>query len=186
VPHDQFETVFLDLAPDVADMVVAKVAATAEKVTRPKPGRAVDLALTADKDVYRQGDTPVFTIVSSRDCFVTLTNVDDKGEGTALFPNKFQQDNRIKAHAELKFPAADAPFQYRMKDKGFETVIAVCTEHRSNLANSNFTTVHDYTRSVMRSIAVEAKKTAAKPAPAEAAAGDDREISRAAIKIGVK
>jgi hypothetical protein len=109
VPHDQFETVFLDLAPDVTDMVVAKVAATAEKVTRPKPGRAVDLALTADNDVYPQGDTPVFTIVSSRDCFVTLTSVDDKGEGTALFPNKFQQDSRIKAQLPLICAALAAP-----------------------------------------------------------------------------
>jgi len=194
VPRDQFETVFRELAPDVTDMVVVKVAAIAEKVAPPKPGRAVDLALTSDKSAYRQGDTPTFSVVSSRDCFLTLTDVDDKGEGTVLFPNKFQQDNRIKAHADLKFPAVDAPFQYRMKDKGFETVIAVCTEHNisvdgivHNFAGSNFTTVPNYTRSVTRSIAVEAKNAAAKAAPVKAAATKaDREIFRAAIKVEVK
>jgi hypothetical protein len=194
VPRDQFETVFLELAPDITDMVVVKVAATAAKVVPPKPGRAGDLALTSDKSAYRQGDTPIFSVVSSRDCFLTLTDVDDKGEGTVLFPNKFQQDNRVKAHAEVQFPAADAPFQYRMKDKGFETVIAVCSEHNisvdgivHNFAGSNFTTVPDYTRSVARSIAVEAKNAAANAAPAKAGAtGAGREIFRAAIKVEVK
>jgi hypothetical protein len=192
VPRDQFETVFRELAPDVTDMVVVKVAAIVEKVAPPKPGRTVDLALTSDKSAYRQGDTPTFIVVSSRDCFLTLTNVDDKGVGTILLPNKFQQDNRIKGHAEVRFPAADAPFQYRMKDKGFETVIAVCTEHKTSVdgvvhdfIKSNFTTVQDYTRSVIRSIAVEAKK-AAKPGPGKAGAVEEREISRAAIKIEVK
>ena len=192
VPRDQFEAVYRELASDITDMVVVKVAATDGKTAPPKPGKAVDLSLISDKSVYRQGDMPVFTVVSSRDCFLTLTDVDDKGEGTVLFPNKFQQENRIRAHVEVQFPAADAPFQYRMKDKGTETVIAVCTERkmdvdgiRHDFANSNFTTVPDYTHSVTRSIAVEAKKPA-KPGQAKAGASDDREISRTAIKIEVR
>jgi hypothetical protein len=164
------------------------------KLAPPKPGRAVDLSLTSDKDTYRQGDTPIFTVLSSRACFLTLTDVDDKGEGTVLFPNKFQQDNRIKANTEVPFPAATAPFQYRMKDKGVESVIAVCTNHNigvdgivHDFKSSNFTTVQDYTRSVARSIAVEAKNAAAKAAPDKAAAkAADREIYRAAIKLEVK
>jgi hypothetical protein len=79
-----------------------------------------------------------------------------------------------------------------MKDKGIETVIAVCTERkmevdgiRHDFANSNFTTVRDYTRSVTRSIAVEAKKPV-KPGAVKAGPSDDREISRAAIKVEVK
>jgi hypothetical protein len=204
VPRDQFEAIFRQLAPDVTDLEVVKIAATDEKLAPPKAGRAVDLALSSDKDSYKQGDTPIFTVRSTRDCFLTLTDVDDKGEGTVLFPNKFQQDNRIKANADIQFPAADAPFQYRMNDKGFETVIAVCTERDvsvdgivHNFAGSNFTTVPNYTRSVSRAIAIEAKNAAAKaapdkpapgkPAPAKpAAANADREISRAAIKLEVK
>jgi hypothetical protein len=194
VPRDQFEAVFRELAGDVTDEAVVKVAANDAKLAPPKPGRAVDLSLTSDKDTYRQGDTPIFTVLSSRACFLTLTDVDDKGEGTVLFPNKFQQDNRIKANTEVPFPAATAPFQYRMKDKGVESVIAVCTNHNigvdgivHDFKSSNFTTVQDYTRSVARSIAVEAKNAAAKAAPDKAAAkAADREIYRAAIKLEVK
>jgi len=139
-------------------------------------------------------DTPRFTVLSNADCFLTLANVDDKGVGTVLFPNKFQQDNRIKANAELQFPAADAPFQYRMKDKGFETVIGVCTKRATDVdgikhdfGKSDFTIVDNYTRSVARSIVIEAKNAtggAAKPQKPVADVG--REISRAAIKVEVR
>jgi hypothetical protein len=139
--------------------------------------------------VRARGDTPIFTIFSDKDCFLTLTNVDEKGAGTVLFPNKFQQDNRIRANAELQFPAADAPFQYRMKDKGFETVIGVCTEQardvdgiKHDFGRSDFTVVENYTRSVTRVIAIEAKT-------AETLASSpnvNSEISRTAIKVEVR
>ena len=43
-----------------------------------------------------------------------------------IFPNKFQQDNFLKAGKEVQFPDRDAPFQFRLKDPGTETVIAIC------------------------------------------------------------
>lgn len=194
VPRDQFEAFFVELATDITDDEIVHVAAAGRPA---KVARGTELSLTSDKDTYRQGDGPQFTILSARECFLTLTNVDEKGEGTVLFPNRFQQDNRIRPNAEVTLPGANAPFQYRMKDKGVETVIAVCTEGNKGVdgiqhdfTRSTFTSIPNYTRSVARSIAVEPKGQAPTAAPARptkpTGASAGREISRAAIKINVR
>ncbi|MFX8653153.1 hypothetical protein ABTM19_20720, partial [Acinetobacter baumannii] len=74
VPRDQFEAAFRDIAPDLTDLkvVVIRNARQPEQLARPIVNRD-DLSLTSDQDSYRLGDTPVFTIVSPRDCFLTLT-----------------------------------------------------------------------------------------------------------------
>jgi hypothetical protein len=169
VPFDQFEHAYRDLANDMTDDVIVEVgsgnkAQALKKLVDDAAKGAIsspDLSLTSDKDVYQVGDTPVFTVVSSRDCTLTLTDVDDKGEGTVLFPNKFQQNNFIKAKQTVVLPGANAGFQYRMKDKGTETVIAVCTEGggeadgiKHDFSRSAFTTIPNYTGTVTRAIAV--------------------------------
>ena len=114
----------------------------------------VDFALTSDKDVYKLGETPVFTVVSSKDCFLTLTNIDEKDTLTVLLPNKFQQDNRIKAGVPVSFPGAKAPFIYKLGDKGKETVMAVCSDKpevdgiKHDFNKAPLTTVKNNTRSI--------------------------------------
>ena len=209
VPRDQFEANYRELSGVVTDDQEVKIAgapanaaAAAKAVAKPAASAAEGLTLTSDKDGYVQGDSPIFIVTSAKDCFLTLTNVDEKGEGTVLLPNKFQPNNRIKAGQEVQFPGKGAPFAYRMKDKGVETVIAVCSEGaeadgiKHDFAKSSFTPVPNYTRSLARKIEVEAKapqavdaKAAgapittqnAKPVPA-----GKREANRAAITIIVK
>jgi hypothetical protein len=193
VPRDQFETAFRELAADVSDEQIVRVVGAKSAVARPARSEAdVDLSLTSDRDGYKRGDSPVFTIVSARECFLTLTDVDEKGEGTVLFPNKFEQKNVIKANVPVQFPSAGAPYQYRMKDRGVETVVAVCSERdnsvdgiRHDFNRAAFTSVTDYTRSIARSIVVEAKAPGGAPKPVKSAAAA-RELSRAAIKIDVR
>jgi Domain of unknown function (DUF4384) len=190
VPRDQFEAAFKALAKDITDDSPLEVATLNDKDITAKPAHRGGLSITSDRNSYQRGDTPVFTIFSDNDCFLTVTSVDEKGAGTVLFPNKFQLDNRIRANTELQFPAADAPFRYRMKDKGFETVIGVCTEQardvdgiKHDFGRSDFTVVENYTRSVARIIAVEAKTAAGTLASSPNAKS---EISRTAIKVEVR
>jgi hypothetical protein len=160
VPRDQFESFYRELANEITDEETVKVAAAGKvEVAKPKSG---ELSLISDKDEYKVGDSPVFTVVAPKDCFLTLTNVDDKGLGTVLFPNKFQQDNKIKAGASVLIPGAKAPFVYRMKDKGVETVTAVCKlvggevdGIKHDFTRSAFTNTGNYTSSVARSLALE-------------------------------
>jgi mono/diheme cytochrome c family protein len=131
VPRDQFEFRYRELAElgdeePIDDGVQAADSKDEKAIAKVKTD--ADFALTSDKDTYKLGDTPVFTVVSAKDCFLTLTNIDEKDTLTVLLPNKFQQDNRIKAGVPVSFPGPKAPFIYKLGDKGKETVMAVCSE----------------------------------------------------------
>lgn len=190
IPRDQFEAMFKDLVRDITDDSPLEVTAVKDKDIKAKPEHRSSLSITSDRDSYQRGDMPIFTFFTDKDCFLTLTNVDEKGEGTVLFPNKFQQDNRIRANVEVQFPAAEAPFQYRMNDRGFETVIGVCTEQATDVdgikhdfGRSDFTVVENYTRSVTRVIGIEAKTAVGTPPSSSNAKS---EIKRTAIKVEVR
>lgn len=192
VPRDQFESSFTALALELADEKTIQVAGAAP-TSLPGAAKKIDLALTSDKDVYKPGETPVFTIVSTRDCFLTLTNKDDQGKGDVLFPNALQRDNRIKANVPFLLPAAESRFQYKVKDKRFETVIAVCTPKdqevdgiKHDFTRSTLTEVPEYTRSVARAIRIEPKAPGTAPRPPIKSANAEREISRTAIVFEVK
>lgn len=210
VPRDQFEVMFRELVAELTDLQPVRIAnarppqAFAE--TLAQPISTTDLSLTSDADSYRQGDSPVFTIVAPRDCFLTLTDVDEKGEGTVLLPNKYQQDNRIRAGVPIQFPGAGAPFQFQMKDRGIETVVAVCAVRsdggdgiRHDFSRNAFTPVRDYTQALSRAIAVvpapggapvpSAVATASAPVtsgPLLPASSGARGSFRAAIRLQVR
>lgn len=163
VPRDQFEGAFRGIAPDLTDLKIVAIGNARPPQPLAQPVRnSDDLSLTSDQDSYRLGDTPVFTIVAPRDCLLTLTDIDERGEGTVLLPNTFQRDNFIKAGVPVQFPGSGAPFQFRMKDKGIETVTAVCATQagggdriQHDFNKNQFTPVPNYTRTLARSIAVE-------------------------------
>ncbi|HUU67761.1 MAG TPA: DUF4384 domain-containing protein [Methyloceanibacter sp.] len=175
-----------------------------------------DLALTSDKSTYRVDDLPVFSITSSKSCHLTLINVEADGNGTVIFPNTYQQDNLIAADREVKFPGEDAPFQFRLKDPGTETVIAICNasgagadgiEH--DFKTRQFTPLGNYREFLTRQIVVEGaskiaagqkalagqKAWAGQAAPKASRAGADggtqdldasEELARTAIKLVVR
>jgi Domain of unknown function (DUF4384) len=161
VPRDQFELSYRDLAAGMTDQKIVRIAAQRGRERLPDASRTDELSLTSDADFYRPGDGPVFTIASTRDCYLTLTNVDEKGEGTVLLPNRFQQDNLIRAGTPFQFPGANAPFQFRTKDKGVESIVAVCTVRPNdndginhNFTREAFTSVPNYTRALGRALEV--------------------------------
>jgi Domain of unknown function (DUF4384) len=128
VPRDRFEANFIKLAQQISDVEI--VTPTAAPIPVAKfATTGLTLTLTSDKTAYRVNETATFAVESSEPCFLTLIDLDEKGSGaTVIFPNKFQQDNRIAAHAPVSIPGSAAPFQFRLKDAGAETVIAVCTD----------------------------------------------------------
>jgi hypothetical protein len=118
-----------------------------------------------------------------------------------IFPNKFQQDNLLPAGNEAQFPGASAPFQFRLKDPGTETVIAICNATgkeadgiKHDFKKRQFTELGNYRDFLTRQIVVEGaekiaegktseKESAGGAAPA-APASDI--LSRTAIKLVVK
>jgi Domain of unknown function (DUF4384) len=107
-----------------------------------------------------------------------------------LLPNRFQQDNFLPAGKELKFPSADAPFTYRVRDPEDVTVVAVCNASgkdvdgiKHDFKKRDFTDLSNYRDFITRQIVVDGAKKAEGTGTKASAA----EItSPAAIKIHVK
>lgn len=205
LPRETFESRFVTFAAHVSDDVpveIAPAAVAAAPAVATVGGKTkeethdFDLTLISDKSAYKINDLAVFTVVSKADCHLTLINVDSNGTGTVIFPNKFQQDNFLPAGKEVQFPGSDAGFQFRLKDPGTETVIAVCNSGgktadgiQHDFKTRSFTPLGNYRSFVTRQIAVEAKEkvaTATKAKTAGKAAGDTAIIARTAIKFEVK
>lgn len=200
IPRDQWELDFRELAPQLTDLKTVHVASVHTPSYTPpvlvRPIHSEDLVLTSDADSYHIGDSPVFTVVSPRDCFLTLTDVDERGAGTVLLPNAFQQDNRIKAGVPIQFPGTGAPFKYRMKDHGTETIVAVCATTANggdriqhDFKRSQFTEIPNYDDVLGKSIAIDPVGPGAQrpvgPSP-NSESGATRPSFRAAVRVGVR
>ncbi len=117
---------------DALDQLYAAVLAREPVVPEPAAPPAptatrLDIALAPDKPSYKAGDIATFTVTASRDCFLTLVAVDRGGRATVLFPNELQPDNRIAAGAQVRVPGEGTPYRFRFKDRGRETIVAICS-----------------------------------------------------------
>ncbi len=87
----------------------------------------IDLTLYPDLPRYKPGDAIEITIRSNVDCALTVISIDGAGFGTVIFPNDFATGNRIAAHLSLTIPAQGARYRLRLKEKGRERIVALCT-----------------------------------------------------------
>jgi hypothetical protein len=210
LPREILEAEFKDIIVKVSDNEPIEIAAVETPDVAKVGGKSkeqthdFDLALTSDRSDYKVNDLPVFTIKSKEDCHLTLINVDAGGEGTVIFPNKFQQDNLLPAGKVAQFPGSDAPFQFRLKDPGTETVIAICNASgkqadgiKHDFKSRQFTELGNYREFLTRQIVVEGQEKVAEGqkgkvgegggAPGKPGAAIPSDIlSRTAIKLQVK
>ena len=204
VPRDNLEGTFAGLVSSFSDdqpIFAASPSTEETKVAKVNAGDnkaegAPSFSLVADKSEYAVNDLPVFNVKTNKECYLTLINVDGSGTGTVIFPNKFQQGNVIKAGQNFQFPGPDAPFQFRLKDPGIETVIALCNTNSDKVdtiahdfTNKAFTQLGDYEKFVTRAIVVEAAKKTTKVASATEKVEKIAKrsgVARSAIKIAVK
>jgi Domain of unknown function (DUF4384) len=184
VQRDRFETAFGELVERIIDGEFISPSASPAQVTAVKADAkgGLKLELYADKASYVLGDKPVFTVASNKDCHLTLVDVDGAGDTVVIFPNKFQQENVIKAHTVFQFPNENSGFEFQLSTKGTETVIAICDETGTSLSEvaHNYGT-EDFTnlgkgKLATRKIDVIAKK----------AKQSGQEVSRTAIKLKVE
>jgi hypothetical protein len=164
VPRDQFVELFADLVNEITDHKAFdlrdRLGPTAIAINNPNSSKRFDLALFPNEEEFRVGGAVTLTVKPDLDCFLTLINVDQQGRTTVLFPNKFNQDNKVLANEELKVPGAKiGGFQLIFRDPGKETVIAKCNASGNrfpgidhNFDQSAFTTFGDYDEYVTRAL----------------------------------
>ncbi len=130
-------------------IATGSVAAASDREPKPasarmpgENGNGVDIALWSDRNTYRAGDLASFSVRVTNECHLTIIDIDPQGKATVLFPNDFKPENLVRAGTTLQIPEASAPYQLRLRNKGTETVIAVCQGH----ARSPFDIEHDFER----------------------------------------
>ena len=151
------------------------------------------LELYGNTPTAKMGSPTSFTVKTTKDCYLTLVDIDEAKTGKVLYPNKFEQDNFIKAGQEYVIPAQNATYEYTYETVGTETVIALCdiTGHSLPKITHDFN-AEAYT-SLGRSIAVGQKLDVVKSSkkPGKKKNVDDiplaatSDVARTAIKIEV-
>lgn len=101
------------------------------------PNQAFQVRVSVDHEnrVYEEGDELTATVRSSSDGFLYLFYLNANQQLTCLFPNQFQQNNRIRKDADTVVPAPEgATFRIRIAAPfGQEVLKAVVTKERIRL-----------------------------------------------------
>lgn len=92
----------------------------------PVAARGLQLALWSETPNYRAGQLFAVYAAPSADCHLTVVSVDPQGRATVLYPNDFDQDNLVRGGRVQRIPARNGAYQLRLKDKGIETLVAIC------------------------------------------------------------
>jgi len=61
----------------------------------------------ANRKVFKEGDLMEIQVTPSKDCYLTIFNVLEDEKVLVLFPNRFNQNNYIKANTQFTFPGND-------------------------------------------------------------------------------
>jgi hypothetical protein len=88
----------------------------------------INLSVDRKNKTFKVGDTMTVSFTTTKDCHLTLFNVDTTGKVQIIFPNQFQQDNFVKAGATYRIPQEGATFVFKAQGPaGSELIKAVAT-----------------------------------------------------------
>lgn len=97
----------------------------------PQPRENIDIDLWFDKQcgtAYRQGEKIVINFRTNADGFLTLYDIDTRGEVSVLFPNRHHPDNYVKAGSTYMLPAPSYSYDLIVEGpEGIEYVDAVAS-----------------------------------------------------------
>lgn len=137
------------VAPPVKTNAPAPPAATNSDVI---PETPIGLQLYADRARYKVGDEIRFSVLSNADCRLHLISIDVSGHGTVILPNDFVPKEQVRAGTDLALPAPGAGYRFRVKERGRERVIALCTR----VAGAIDGITHDFERQRFQELGIYA------------------------------
>jgi TPR repeat protein len=74
---------------------------------------------------YNIGDTVALFVRASRDAYITVLDVGTSGKVHIIFPNRYQDDNRVPAMDTIRIPGEDSRFRIRVGGPTGREVIKV-------------------------------------------------------------
>lgn len=107
-------------------------------IHNPRPQFTVRLSVADEnRRDFRIGEKITFKVQSERDSYILLINMDSRGNFHIIFPNKFHQDNFIKAGTEVVIPDEEMrrrSFEFEFSlPAGEETVKVIAATRPLNL-----------------------------------------------------
>jgi hypothetical protein len=88
-----------------------------------------DLKVTAwvdhDDNTYQFGEDVILNVKTNQDAYITLLDIGTSGKIHIIFPNKYQQDNFLKAGQVVQVPSKNAPFSIKVSAPAGKEVIKV-------------------------------------------------------------
>ena len=163
IGRSDFEAEFRKLLTSVGAKLpeTAPAAGMLPAADLPDPGPG--LVLLSDKASYRSGEPLTLTVRTTADCHLSVISIDQRGRGTVIFPSDFEPNNLISSGRELKLPAESAPYVLRLKEKGRETIVAICNSAsstvdgiRHDFERQRFTDLGDYATFLAQAVTTEA------------------------------
>ena len=108
-------------------------------IAPPSDPNRLRVKVWANKNSFKIGEPIRIGVRVNRDAYVTLVDLGTSGQVTVLYPNRFHQDNRVRAGQDVLIPPPDAGFALAVQGpKGFEQVRAIATEEPVSFAPSDF------------------------------------------------
>jgi Domain of unknown function (DUF4384) len=101
------------------------VASAQAVATQGTAASALKVDLWTDQPNYRVGDLLTIHVQANAACHLNLMSIDKVGKATVLFPNEFEPDNMIGGKVQA-YPSDKSAYQFRLREKGYETIVAVC------------------------------------------------------------
>lgn len=89
-------------APFLAYKVTMRVKVAKEKG---KADTFFRLKAEINRTVFKQGDLMSLKVTPSKDCYISIFNILEDETAIILFPNRFRQDNFVKANTDFNFPS---------------------------------------------------------------------------------
>ena len=95
------------------------------------------VSLEINKGRYRVEDILTLTVRPKRNCYLTVLNWGPSGNLTQLFPNKFDQNNRLQGGKEYTLPPSGANYEIFLGERGTERlkILAVADKRVSEKIN---------------------------------------------------
>lgn len=91
------------------------------------------LTVRTNQTSYSIGEALLFTFDVPAAGYLNIINVDEQGEGTVLFPNEYDKQNRVEV-GEIELPTQNMPFELTASAPGGkQLIVAVLTEEPINL-----------------------------------------------------
>ncbi|HRK19540.1 MAG TPA: DUF4384 domain-containing protein [Hyphomicrobiaceae bacterium] len=111
----------------------------------------ISLRIVAESPKASVGDSLVLNVRADKACHLTLIGVDPKGRAMVLYPNELEPQKMLEPGTDFVIPGPSSAYLFRMKTKGTETIIGICTSSpkpvdgiRHDYERQRFTLLGDY------------------------------------------